>query len=168
MKVVIARHGETDWNAGNRLMGRIDVHLNENGRKQAEILKEELKDFDFDICFSSPLSRAKETAEIVCDGKCEVVCDTDLAERYAGELEGKVINNWGDYMNNKTVETDAEILNRAKNFFEKLKESDYQTVLVVSHNGLLKNLQYYLLGKTGELDYLENNLKNCEYKIFEI
>ena len=70
MKIVIARHGETDWNAGNRLMGRIDVHLNENGRKQTEILKEELEDFDFDICFSSPLSRAKETAEIVCDGKC--------------------------------------------------------------------------------------------------
>ena len=71
-------------------------------------------------------------------------------------------------MDNKTVETDAEILNRAKNFFEKLKNSDYQTVLIVSHNGLLKNLQYFLFGKTGELDYSENNLKNCEYKVFEI
>ena len=124
-------------------MGQTDIHLNENGRKQAKGLKEELKSFNFDICFSSPLARAKETAEIICDNKCEIICDADLSERYGGELEGKIIDNWGDYINNKTVETDAQILSRAKNFLEKLKNSNNQTVLIVSHNGLLKNLQSF-------------------------
>lgn len=168
MKIVIARHGETDWNAEKRLMGQIDIHLNKNGRKQAKSLKEELKNFNFDICFSSPLARAKETAEIICDNKCEIICDADLSERYGGELEGKIIDNWGDYFNNKTVETDAEVFNRAKNFFEKLKNTNYQTVLIISHNGLLKNLQHCIFEKTTPLDYTENNLKNCEYKIFEV
>ncbi len=164
MKIVLARHGETDWNISGHLMGQLDIPLNENGKEQAKILKENLKDINFDCCFSSPLARAKETAEIVCDKKCQIIYDDNLKERYGGKMEGKLIENWGDYVNDDTVETDAEILARAKNFIETIKESDYKTILVISHNGLLKNLRHVILEKNGKVDYDAGNFKNCSYE----
>jgi broad specificity phosphatase PhoE len=168
MEIILVRHGETDWNLDGRLMGQKDIPLNDNGRKQAEDLKNKLADMDFDCCYSSPLSRAKETAEIICKDKCDIICDDNLKERFGGELEGMVINNWGDYEFNKTTETDEEILDRARKFLKTLKGINAQRVLVVSHNGLLKNLRYCILGEQGKLDYSDGNLMNCDYEIFEI
>ena len=141
MEVVLVRHGETDWNLDGRLMGQKDVPLNNKGREQAEILRNKITDMGFDCCYLSPLSRAKETAEIICKDRCNIICDDNLKERFGGELEGKVINNWGDYEGNKTTETDEEILNRARNFLKMLKRTNARRVLVVSHNGSLKNLR---------------------------
>lgn len=168
MKIVLVRHGETDWNLDGRLMGQKDVPLNEHGREQAKILRERLSDIDFDCCYVSPLSRAKETAEIICDGKCDVFYDDNLRERYGGEMEGLVIDNWGDYENDKTAETDAEILERAKAFLEFLKQTSRDCVLVVSHNGLLKNLRHLILEKDGEVNYDVGNLPNCGFEVYEI
>jgi len=168
MKIVLVRHGETDWNLYGRLMGQKDIPLNEHGREQAKILRERLSDIDFDCCYVSPLSRARETAEIICDGKCEVFCDDNLKERCGGEMEGLVIDNWGDYENNKTTETNAEILERAKTFFKTLKQSNYGCVLIVSHNGLLKNLRHLVLERDGEVDYGSGNLLNCDFETYEI
>ena len=167
MEIVLARHGETDWNLSGRLMGRRDVPLNENGRKQAETLRDKLVEMDFDCCYSSPLVRARETAEIVCDGKCEVVYDDNLMERHGGGLEGKIVNNWGDFEKDETIETDAEILARARQFLKMLEKTGYKRVLVVSHNGLLKNLRYCILGEVGELDYSKGNFENCGFEILE-
>ncbi len=168
MKIVLARHGETDWNRNGRLMGRRDVVLNEHGREQAKDLREKLSNMNFDCCFSSPLTRARETAEIVCGDKCEIICDDNLMERHGGNLEGKVINNWGEWKEDMTVETDAEILARAKEFFDKLKQKNYDNVLVVSHNGLLKNLRHCVMGKVGEVDYSEGNFLNCGFEVHEV
>ena len=168
MKIVLVRHGETNWNLNKRLMGQKDIPLNEQGREQARILREKLLGINFDCCYTSPLSRAKETAEIICDGKCEVFCDDNLKERYGGEMEGLVIDNWGDYENNKTAETNADILERAKTFFETLKQANYGCILIVSHNGLLKNLRHLILEKDGEVDYDGGNLLNCDFETYEI
>jgi len=167
MEIILARHGETDWNLSGRLMGRRDVPLNENGRRQAENLRDKLAEMDFDCCYASPLTRARETAEIVCDGKCEVVYDDNLMERHGSELEGKIVNNWGDFEKDKTIENDAEILARARTFLKMLGETGYKRVLVVSHNGLLKNLRYCILGEVGELDYNKGNFENCGFEILE-
>ena len=61
----ILRHGKTDWNAAFKLQGRTDIELNEEGRKMAAKAAKEAECIDFDICFSSPLKRAYETARIV-------------------------------------------------------------------------------------------------------
>ena len=61
----IMRHGRTDWNDMHKLQGRTDIPLNSCGREMAEKAAEEYKDVPLDICFCSPLIRAKETAEIV-------------------------------------------------------------------------------------------------------
>ena len=149
-------------------MGQKDIPLNDKGRVQAKILRDKLAGMSFDCCFSSPLSRAKETADIICKDRCDVICDDDLKERFGGELEGMIFDNWGDYINNKTTETDEEILDRARKFLKKLKNTNYQRVLVVSHNGLLKNLRFCILGEKGEFDYSVGNIANCEYEEYEI
>ena len=82
MEVVLVRHGETDWNSDGRLMGQKDIPLNDKGREQAEVLRNKLANMSFDCCYSSPLSRAKETAEIICKGKCDIICDDNLKERF--------------------------------------------------------------------------------------
>ena len=63
----IMRHGKTDWNAKHKLQGRTDIPLNEEGIQMAEQAKEKYKDVNFDICYCSPLVRAKQTAEIVLE-----------------------------------------------------------------------------------------------------
>ena len=63
MKIYIVRHGETALNAEGVLQGRLNEPLNQNGRELAEITGKAMKDIHFDYCISSPLDRAKETAE---------------------------------------------------------------------------------------------------------
>jgi len=72
----IMRHGRTDWNARKKMQGRTDIPLNEEGRQMAIKAGEECKDVHFDICYCSPLIRARETAELVL-GDREVPILTD-------------------------------------------------------------------------------------------
>lgn len=64
-KLILARHGETDWNVTEVFRGRIDVDLNETGAKQAELLARYLSSFKPDAIYSSPLRRALKTAEAI-------------------------------------------------------------------------------------------------------
>ena len=85
----IIRHGRTDWNDEERLQGRTDIPLNEEGRKMARKAAEDFKDINFDIAFCSPLSRAKETAEILLEGRdIPIVFDERLLEMSFGVCEG--------------------------------------------------------------------------------
>ncbi|NOX97436.1 MAG: histidine phosphatase family protein [Nitrospirae bacterium] len=66
-KLILVRHGETDWNRENRIQGWLDIPLNEEGLKQAEKLAEELSEMKIEAVYSSPLKRALQTAEVVAD-----------------------------------------------------------------------------------------------------
>lgn len=65
LEIILARHGETDWNTAEVFRGRIDVALNEAGIKQAELLGEYLSSIEIDAVYSSPLQRALKTAEAI-------------------------------------------------------------------------------------------------------
>ena len=78
----IIRHGKTDWNVLHKLQGRTDVPLNDEGRRMAEAAREEYRDVHFDVCFCSPLVRARETAEILLRGR-------DVPEMSFGSYEGQ-------------------------------------------------------------------------------
>ncbi|MBQ9014347.1 MAG: histidine phosphatase family protein [Bacilli bacterium] len=86
----VVRHGKTDSNENGRYGGRIDVNLNEEGIRQAEEVALKLKDIKFEKVFSSPLSRAYKTAEIICKGKYDIIKDERIIERSNGKLEGKL------------------------------------------------------------------------------
>jgi broad specificity phosphatase PhoE len=65
MRVILVRHGQTDWNENGVFRGRIDVKLNSNGYRQAERVADVLQKVRIDAIYSSPLSRAMDTAEAV-------------------------------------------------------------------------------------------------------
>lgn len=66
-RIMLVRHGETNWNREEVFRGRIDVALNENGRQQAKALAKATKDYHIDAIYSSSLSRSMETAKMVAD-----------------------------------------------------------------------------------------------------
>lgn len=83
------RHGKTDWNALHKLQGRTDIPLNDEGRAMAKDAAKEYANVHFDICFCSPLVRAKETAEILLkDRDVPVIYDDRLVEMCFGIYEG--------------------------------------------------------------------------------
>ena len=85
----IIRHGKTEWNERHKLQGRTDIPLNEDGRLMAEKAAEECRDIHFDVCYCSPLIRARETAEILLRGRdVPIIADDRLMEMCFGCFEG--------------------------------------------------------------------------------
>jgi broad specificity phosphatase PhoE len=83
------RHGETDWNQKNIIMGQTDIPLNETGRQQAREASANLQKINFSNIYSSPLLRAHQTAEILNeDHKHSLILDSGLMERKWGKYEG--------------------------------------------------------------------------------
>ena len=92
----IMRHGLTDWNVIHKLQGRTNIPINDEGRRLAEKAAEEYRSVPLDVCYSSPLIRAVETAEIVLRGRnIPILTDDRLQEMCFGEYEGleNVFNN---------------------------------------------------------------------------
>jgi broad specificity phosphatase PhoE len=90
-EVLLVRHGETDDNAADRFQGRIDTPLNERGREQSRALAETLAGEGLRALYSSPLSRARETAEIIgARLGLEPVLDDRLMEADAGDWSGRL------------------------------------------------------------------------------
>ena len=89
MKLYVTRHGQTDWNLLQKIQGKADIALNDTGRKQARITRDQLQDVPFDILFVSPLKRAYETAVIINEPhRVPIVKDERIIERDFGILEG--------------------------------------------------------------------------------
>jgi broad specificity phosphatase PhoE len=87
--ILLARHGESDWNRARRWQGFADRPLTELGREQAVALAERLADTELDAVFSSDLQRARETAEIVARSKdLRVETTPDLREVDVGSWSG--------------------------------------------------------------------------------
>ncbi len=150
--ICLLRHGETAFNAdGNRYCGRTDVELTEKGQAQARRMQELLRDFEFDAVFSSPLKRARKTAE-VASGRSDVQVDHRLIEVDFGNWEGKRSqefmdedpDSWNDWLSDPLThragrigESGAEVLERLQDFYNDLSvQYDGKTVLVVGHNGV--------------------------------
>lgn len=163
------RHGATDWNRLKKSQGQSDIPLNEEGRKQAELLACRLAQEHWEFIFSSDLSRARETAEIIAAYTGIKVCrfDRRLRERGLGRLEGTTVEQrvktWGS--NWKTMEHGVEprdkIIQRGLSFLEEITQ-DYNghKILVVSHGGLINTTMKHLLNITDNLE-----LKNASLSI---
>ncbi len=91
-RLLLVRHGETDWNREKRFQGQIDVPLNERGRHQSEKAAAFLQDVLIDRAVTSPMLRPKETAEIILKShpKISLEMDDRLCEISHGLWEGKL------------------------------------------------------------------------------
>ncbi|MDB9447364.1 histidine phosphatase family protein [Anabaena sp. CS-542/02] len=92
VRLLLVRHGETEWNRQTRFQGQIDIPLNDNGRQQAQIAGEFLKDVVIDFAVSSSMLRPKETAELILNHHPSINLDLQdgLREISHGLWEGKL------------------------------------------------------------------------------
>lgn len=90
MKIILARHGETPWNAEGRYQGQEDIALSPVGEAQARALGERLSDVRIDRAVASPLARAKRTAELALgeERAAKLTTDPGLMEIAHGTWEG--------------------------------------------------------------------------------
>jgi 2,3-bisphosphoglycerate-dependent phosphoglycerate mutase len=90
-KLILVRHGQSLWNLENRFTGWVDVPLTEEGREEARKAGELLRGTDFQVAYTSGLTRAQNTLEIMLDTlgvKVPVIRDIALNERHYGDLQG--------------------------------------------------------------------------------
>ena len=177
MKIALVRHGETDYNKQGRLQGRLNIPLNDNGRKQAHDLRKKTENTKFDICFSSPFIRAMETAMILVGDKTEIIRDDRLKERNLGNLEGKdrtcydAKKYWDYHLNSsdEEVESIQEVFKRCQSFLKYIEEMyPNQNILIVTHGATLRAL-HHLLYHTDLNKNLSNfKIGNCFYEEIEI
>lgn len=179
MKILLTRHGQTDWNVQRRIQGKTDIELNNIGIMQAEETRKKLLNYDIDYIISSPLKRAKKTAEIIGKGRnIPIIIDERIEERAFGEFEGKTRNEmdfsllWNYRVNKKfeKAESVGEVFNRVNNFLENLKE-EYpdKTVLLVTHGGISVPIRAYFEGIPEGMEVLQGfGLDNCEVKQYEL
>jgi broad specificity phosphatase PhoE len=144
--ILLARHGETDWNVQGRLQGWDDRPLNETGRAQARELAMRLADVPFDAVYASDLSRARETAEIVAEPHgVPVVVDEDLREMDYGSWSGLTRTQIEQRFPGETRhdgETREEHLERVLRAAERIAAlHPGERILIVSHGGSLRALR---------------------------
>ena len=153
MKLYIIRHGETVWNTEGRLQGRADIELNENGIRIARVTARGMADIPFDLAITSPLKRARQTAELVLDDRnVPILEDARLEEITFGEWEGLCCRrdnyqipskDFQDFFMNPFKyqppvggETIRQVLDRTGEFYQELIHNpEYQekTILIAAH-----------------------------------
>jgi len=152
LRLLFVRHGETDWNRDRRIMGREEVGLNETGRFQSLALQQALAGFSFDALFSSPILRARETAQILLEGRpLNPIWEERLVEVDYGQWVGKTFAEVRDVPGYvpyfKRLETPVapggetlfQVRDRMLAFLEEIKKKHPdQVVLAVSHADTIK------------------------------
>jgi broad specificity phosphatase PhoE len=98
IRILLVRHGETDWNKAHRFQGRSDVPLNSTGRDQAHALAVALRRESITAIYSSHLVRALETAQIIktYHPTAPLIQDEGLAEMDLGDFEGMLVQQWAE------------------------------------------------------------------------
>ena len=171
MKLYFVRHGETDWNKQKKIQGSCDIELNEKGLAQALETAKLLKDKKIDIILSSPLKRAKKTAEIIAEQlNVDVEVVDELKERNFGGFEGQEIvkidfkSLWRlkEEVGVEGLEQMLELFKRVQLGCRKITEkySD-KNVLVVAHNGVCIPIRCYFDEGLKNGDLVELMIPNC-------
>lgn len=177
MKLFVVRHGETIRNIVGLVQGDTESMLTEYGKEQARQVKEKLQGQTFDFVFSSPLSRAYQTAEIIMDGMLPITVDERLNERDYGDFEGKTREEF-DYVgywnfDNNLRENHGESVQllcmRVDDFLNDIKTKyPDKDILVVTHSGVARAIHYCITGIPDDGDMSIIDIPNCtvmEYTI---
>ncbi|MEH2348726.1 MAG: histidine phosphatase family protein [Nostoc sp.] len=166
IRLLLVRHGETDWNRQTRFQGQIDVPLNDNGRQQSQKAGEFLQEVAIDFAVSSPMLRPKETAEIILkqhpnvkldlqDGLREIShglwegkLETEIEQEFPGELQRwRLVPAQVQMPEGENLQ---EVWERSvaawQSIVEAASTNQFKTVLVVAHDATNKTLLCHVLG----------------------
>ena len=172
MTIALMRHGQTDWNLAGRVQGHTDIPLNESGRAQAREAAESLitAGFTWSHITSSPLARARETAQIIA---------THLSMPLGDPLEALIEQNYGEAEGSSVAELDLKwptrefrlgesseaVAQRALDTIELLSTThEGAPVLAVSHGAYIRRLIATLHG----VDYTAApRILNATFTTFE-
>lgn len=176
MKLYITRHGQTQWNKNNLICGISDIELNTKGIEQANELALILKKYAIDVIYSSPLLRAKKTAEIISkELGIPVVIEQRLFEQDYGIYEGQD-RSTEDFLDLKKQfaytgaqnESLFHIAQRVYNFLDDIKEKEPdKNVLIVSHGGICRIINTYFNSMSNE-EFFKFNQPNCSLMVFDL
>lgn len=186
MKLYLIRHGETAWNVKGYLQGQTDIPLNENGIRLAKITAEHMKQIPLDLGITSPLIRARLTAELLLEGRnIPLYEDARLTEISFGAWEGLGCrkNNYEipsehfkdfyerpfEFVPAEKGETIQQLCDRTADFYEDLiskKALENQSILIATHGCALRSLLYHIdQGK----DFWRGHVPvNCSVTIIEV
>ena len=168
LRLLLVRHGETEWNRVARFQGGIDVPLNDNGRKQAQQAAEFLKDVKIDFAISSPMLRPKETAEIILGHHPHITLELKDAlreinhGRWEGKLESEIKQEYPDLLHQWQIAPETvqmpdgenlrQVWDRAVTCWDAIVESvgasdtELKTGLIVAHDAINKVILCHVLG----------------------
>lgn len=161
MKIYLVRHGQSEGNVKNLWYGSSDLPLTDLGREQARLAGQKLRDVPFSACYSSPLSRAHHTAQLVMEGRSEPLhIVPDLREQHMGLFEPKTVEeiraedpdffralmaDWVHLTPPEGEPFDTGLAPRVAKILDELVEKG-EDCLIVAHNGPLVFAISYLLG----------------------
>ena len=174
----IIRHGKTDWNEEFRLQGRTDIPLNEDGRSMAREAAKKYSGIHFDVCYCSPLSRARETASILLENRnVPIITDSRLLEMCFGEFEGtkdcflhpewaiyRFFKDTENYVAEKGAESLEELFSRTGDFLNTVVKKDLEDgkdVLIVGHGAMNNSIISRVRGIPVK-DFWTIAIPNCE------
>lgn len=171
--IYVIRHGQTDLNKERRMQGRWGLPLNEIGVEQAEGLRDELKEVEFDIVYSSPQERAIQTAEITA-GQTAII-DSRLNVFDLGEADRLKINEvkMAGIIPDPTVYTGVEdtgsFVKRVFDFMHEL-ENTYSnrdvTILLSGHRCTTGCIGAYFEGLPEDGNILKFSSDNGDFKVY--
>lgn len=153
MTLALIRHGQTDWNRKLKLQGSSDIPLNDTGRSQARAAVDLLAGQQWDAVVSSPLSRARETAQIIAGGLgLDLGPSYDLlVERAYGEAEGAtaeiIAARWPDHRY-PGLESPESVIDRGTRALEQIAADFGGTrTIIVCHGTLIRSTLQHLAGR---------------------
>lgn len=190
MMLYIVRHGETDWNRMRKVQGHTDIPLNDYGRHLAEETAEGMRDIRLDMAYTSPLLRAKETAQIILGSrKAPLIEEERLKELSFGSYEGlccsgehkepgsdefnRFFTDTENYIPPKNGETVERLYERTGDFLQEicLREAEFKekNILVSTHGATMNALLNRVKGNVSVEEFWRDEVPpNCAVSMVEI
>lgn len=190
MMLYMIRHGETEWNKERRVQGHMDIPLNDYGRRLARETAEGMKDIRIDLGYTSPLSRARETAQIIlsergvplydeerikemCFGSYEGLCCSGEKKQPESELFNKFFTDTENYVPPEGAESISQLYERTGDFLSEMcqqaENREDLNVLLSTHGAAMTALLNRIKGNLSVRDFWRDEVPpNCAVTMVEI
>lgn len=189
MMIYMIRHGETEWNRIHKVQGHTDIPLNEYGRHLAEETAEGMKEIPLDLGYTSPLLRARETAEIIIGSRDIPLYDEERIKeigfgRYEGmytggenkDAQGEAFNRFfsdmAHYIPPEDAETVEQLYERTGDFLKEIcarEDLADKNILVSTHGAAMTALLNRIKGNLSVADFWKDEVPpNCSVTMVEV